>query len=324
MNQFATYLDADGNLWMNAGTVQCFHGTTTDVFHVGRGGRVMMGARGGMNAFRPVAKGGTSLQGGSGRNANVSGGPAGTLVPQGFFQAVGPNQWSGPRGAMLAFDPGDGSAQLHDGTDVLATLAAGGATVAPYGTFASTPYGDGLNGSVPFTVAVSYEGSPVAWPARDVHFTPHAGTAPPGKYLRSGWQSWQHETDMTWTMTLDENGAGTLADGTGVVATRRADPERIYDASGTWIATPYGKIVFHGDEEWSADVTESLAFPIAGHLYLELVLDETTREVLSVNGPFFQAVLPSNGPASAIARIAESDGLGGVDQIQEGPVYWKP
>jgi hypothetical protein len=324
-SQFAAYIDADGNLWMDAGTVQAFHSTTV-FFRVGSGeGQILVSAPSiERSDLRQVARS-TSMQGGSGRNVRVSGGPGGTTVPVGFFPPAGPDSFIGPRGAVITFTPGDGSAELHNGTDVLATLPPGGTTIAPYGTFSSTPYGDTLNGGAPFTIDVSYEGSADPFPARSANVNVYAGTAQGDGYTRTGWQSWESAADPSWTLAIDGLGEGEMSDGTDIVARRDADASKLYDPSGTWNATLYGMATYHAADAWLAEVTLMSGSPVAGSLYVELVLDIGTNELLSVNGPFFAAVVPPNVPSEfAYVLIAVSDGFGGIDQVQEGPIYWKP
>lgn len=325
MSQYSTLLDADGNLWMEGGNVICFH-ATTQIFPVGEVTRLMLAAPGSTRDDLRRVGASLSLQGGSGRNVRVSGGPGGTTVPTGHFTPRGPNSWSGPGGSVMSFDPGDDSASLHDGTGVLATLAPGGATIAPYGTFNSTPYGTTLNGGTPFTVDVAYEGAPATYPPRPMFLDVYAGTAERGRFLRTGWQAWEHAVDSSWTISIDGSGQGELSDGTDIVATREADPEKLYDPAGTWNATLYGMVTYNGSDAWAATATLMSAFPVYGFLFVELKLDALTNEVLSVpQDPKFAAALPPNIPNElAIVPIAISDGFGGITQVQEGPIFWKP
>lgn len=239
---FASYADADGNLWISPGPVIALHGTTV-VFDVGSGGLAMTVPSAG-EAFRPAAAASARCVGGNGTNLTVATSPLDSVIPFLLMRATGPNTWTaeGSPDLVLTFDPGDGSASLSDFTDVVATLAAG-VRSDPAGTYTATTHGeDEYNGSAGFTVAIAYEGAADFFPLRSaaVVWTDSA-TATAGIWTRTGWSTW---ASGGWTLTLDGTGAGEISDGTDVVAERPADASRLYDPSGQWTATSYGTATY--------------------------------------------------------------------------------
>jgi hypothetical protein len=239
---FASYADVEGNLWISPGPVIALHGTTA-VFEVGSGGFAMSSPAAG-DAFRPAAGAAARCVGGNGTNLTAATSPLDSVLPFRLFRATGPNTWTaeGSPDLVLTFNPGDGSAELSDFTDVVATLAAGARTD-PAGTYTATTHGeDEYNASAAFTVAIAYEGAAEFYPLRSaaVVWTDEA-TATGGIWARTGWQTWELSG---WTLTLDGTGAGEISDGTDVVAERAADAGRLYDPSGQWVATSYGTTTY--------------------------------------------------------------------------------
>lgn len=235
---FASYADADGNLWISPGPVIALHGTTV-VFEVGTGG-VEMAVPAGGEAFRPAAGASARCVGGNGTNLTAAGSPLDALMPFRLMRATGPDTWTaeGAPEVVLTFNPGDGSAEITDGIDVVAVLAAG-ARSDPAGIYTGTTYGENeYNGSTGFTVDLTYEGAADFFPLRSAAITwTDAATATGGIWARTGWSTW---SSGGWTLTLDGSGAGEIHDGTDVVAERAADADRLYDPTGQWVATSYG------------------------------------------------------------------------------------
>lgn len=259
---FSCYADVDGNLWMQPGDVIALHGTTATFTIGGNGGQGMLPLRSD-EAFVIAQGGGAAYQGGNGTNLEIDSSPLGTLVPWGRFRATAEDVWTceGMPDLTVTWNPGDGSAELSDGTDVVATLAAG-SPVPRTGTFTATAYGEATyNSSSPWTVDLTYEGALDPFPPRPAVLTWSDGsTAPGGLWIRTGWQTWENADDPTWILTIDGTGLGTVNDGTDDIATRAADITRLYDPGGTWLATLDGEVAY-GD---SANVTTGT--PSAGTL----------------------------------------------------------
>lgn len=241
---FASYADPDGNLWISPGSVVALHATTT-LYDVGTGGFAMTGNVGQI-AFREAAGAAARCVGGNGTNITAASSPLNSVLPFLLFRATAPNTWTaeGSPDIVLTFDPGDGSAEISDFTDVVATLGAGARTE-PVGTFTATTHGeDEYNSGTGFTVDLSYEGAAENYPLRHAAIVwTDESTATGGLYARTGWQTWELSG---WTLTIDGTGAGEIDDGTDVVAEREADASRLYDPSGQWVATAYG-IATYGD-----------------------------------------------------------------------------
>ncbi len=239
---FASYADAEGNLWISPGPVIALHGATV-VFDVGSGGLAMTVPAAG-EAFRPAAGAAARCVGGNGTNLTVASSPLDSVIPFLLLRPTAPNTWTaeGSPDLVLTYDPGDGSAEISDFTDVVATLAPGVRTD-PAGTYTATTHGeDEYNGSAGFTVAIAYEGAADFFPLRSAGvFWTDSATATGGIWTRTGWSTW---ASGGWTLTLDGTGAGEIHDGTDVVAERAADASRLYDPSGQWTATSYGTTTY--------------------------------------------------------------------------------
>lgn len=296
---FQVSVDRLGNLWMQAGPVIAFH-ATTEVFQIGSGGRMTATTRPG-DEFRTAAGAGSSFQGGNGSNVKAATALPGTLVPDGFFQPAGPDAWRAGSTIDLTFDSGDGSAEISDGTDVVATLPAASATIAPYGTFTATTYGeDEYNGGTPWTVDLEFEGG-TPWPAVRVFVSSTDGEIQGGYYQRTGWQEWESAADPDWTITLNGTDEFELHDGTDVVAKRAADATRLFDPSGAWASTTYGATNYGEsadatagtrsagtfiEQAWAlADVTGDIETWVGGDepsLFIEL--DTTSGDALLKDG----------------------------------------
>lgn len=317
---FSVWTDAEGNLHMTRGPVIARHATTA-VFWVGSGGIAVAAAE--FGEWQTAAGSGASYEGGNGTNVAITAAPLGTMAPYGKLRVSGPDEWTaaGNPNLTLSFDAGDGSAELSDGTDVVASLPAG-ATIAPYGTAPATAYGKATyNGGVDFDVLLDYEGAADPFPPRAAYVGTGGSTIREGTYIRTGWQTWENAGAPTWTITLAGDGSGEMDDGTDVVATRAAIAGMAYDPTGgQWESTVYGAANYGGD--FIASVGLSRAVPVDGVLYVHLTLDGNA-EVTSVTGPFFGASLPVNTSGDHYSPVAVISG-GLVEQVQFGPIYWVP
>ncbi len=266
MLPFACYLEPDGNVWMTPGPVIAFHATTT-IFTIGSGGQGLVPMAAGV--FAPASGGGGGFQGGNGTNLTAApGSPLGTLVPYGKLRATAEDEWTveGMPNLVLTWDPGDGSAELHDGTNVVATLPAG-APIPRSDTFTATPYGEATyNGSSPWTLDLDYEGAADPFPLRlaSLYWT-DASTAQDGLWNRTGWQAWESAVTPAWTITLDVAGAGEVFDGSFVVAERAADATRLHDPSGEWVATPYGLATYGDPVNVTTGTPTAGTFPVQNY-----------------------------------------------------------
>jgi len=164
--QFQCSIDATGNICVRGGWVLCpRHGTTFEVADlaiplsgviytgVGPTGffREFPGSRGFRASLRSV------FLGGSGANLKIASAPTG--LPKGYFTPGSSNTWNGVSSNSITISlAGDGSATIADSTDVIASAAAGSFTLVPEGNFASTSYGQSLNGGSPFTLTTIWEG----------------------------------------------------------------------------------------------------------------------------------------------------------------------
>lgn len=241
---FSMWTDSEGNAYMARGPVVARQ-ASPGPFFIGAGGLAIGPEESG--EYAAAGAGGASFEGGNGTNLTAGSSPLGTLVPYGKFKVTGPDSWGTTNAGNLSvtFAAGDGHSEIHDGTDVVATTPAGG-TIAPYGTFASTPYGEAAyGGGSPWTVDLDYEGAAGPFPQRPTLVVIDAAGAQSGSYTRTDWQAWESADDPSWTVTIDSLGAGELEDGTDVVATRAADAAKLCDPTGgDWVATPYGKATY--------------------------------------------------------------------------------
>ena len=238
---FAGYADLDGNFWVSPGSVIALHGTTA-TFDVGTGGLGMDLPIEGF-PYRAAAGQAGQFLGGNGTNLSIASSPLDSVIPFLLFRATAPDIWTaeGSDELVLTFDPSDGSAELSDADDIVATLGAG-ANTDPGGTYTATTYGeDTYNGGTAFTVAITYEGAADFFPLRPASLVwTDDSTAQAGFWSRTDWQDWESDDDPSWTIALDGTGAGEVSDGIDVVAERPADATRLYDPTGQWVATAYG------------------------------------------------------------------------------------
>ena len=318
---FSAAVDEFGNLYMQGGIVIALNGTTT-YFTTG-GSTNAVALQDPTLALMTASRGLGGFYGGSGTNVKATSAVLGTLVPDGFFTPSEPDVWTSG-GLTMTFDPGTGDADIEDDTNVVATMAAT-TTVAPYGTFNATAYGETTyNGGTAFTIATTYEGSPDTWPKRPAELVCDDTTVQVGAYTRTGWQSWASDVDPDWTITIDGTGAGVINDSLDDVLERAADPDRIYDVTGAaWISTAYGATAYGSGNTFYAQIYEGRAYPVSGYLYVTLAINGSD-ECTGVTGPFFAASLPANTATAVSVPIAYSDGAGTVTQIQLGPITWRP
>lgn len=315
-DQFQTWLDVEGNLYMQGGTLVDISVSPSAVFTLSEVGALSIATT--PAPFRIVPQiGGQAFVGGCGRNVITTGTVTGTNAPIGYFRQLSELEWADQYGSVITFDPSDGSAVIEDDTDTIATMPAGAATIAPYGTFTATTYGeDTYNGGSGFTLASSYEGR-TEWPSLTIEVD--GGTAQTGVYSSTGWGAWWSDDDNDWTVTVATDGSAEISDSTDVVAERSTGADGI--GEGVYIATAYGKTTYNSGDTFSMVATTiPVSAPISGYLYVTVNL--TASVVSSLSGPAFASAMPANSSTAKHVPIAYSDGST-VYQIQRGPIFWK-
>lgn len=315
-DQFQTWLDVEGNLYMQGGSLVDISASPSAVFQITSGKVIALDQN--FEQFKTINPlGGQFFVGGSGRNVITAGTVSGTNAPVGYFRQFSELEWVDQYGSVITFDPSDGSAVMENDVDTIATMPAGAATIAPYGTFTATTYGeDTYNGGIGFTLASTYEGR-TEWPSLTIEVD--GGTAQTGVYSSTGWGAWWSDDDNDWTVTVATDGSAEISDNTDVVAERATGADGAGD--GVYIATAYGKTTYNGGEPFAMIATFiSVSAPIAGYLYVTVNL--TAGVVLSLSGPAFATTMPANSATAKHVPVAYSDGST-VYQIQRGPIFWK-
>jgi hypothetical protein len=209
------YTDAEGNIWSEPVPVIAQHGTTA-LFWIGDG-HLGVAAQVG-DEFRAAEGTGGAFQGGSGRNWRLDSTASG--VQGGYYRPTGPDAWASVRNPDWTWTrQGDGTFELHDGTDVVAdSPAVGGLTgVASAGSFAVTDW-------VLITDAPTY-------------------------------RTWVGVGDPAASVYLDKTSGDALLGYGGLpdVAERLGgDPD---DPSGVYTATAQGETDFNGGSPWTYTVT---------------------------------------------------------------------
>jgi len=217
MSQYSVFLDVAGNLTMQAGMVQCLHGTTT-YFAAGGGQVSRVPAPVGDPTVQRLVPGQFSFHGGSGRNFIVSGGPSNPALPKGYFLPVVPDEWKGPQGAQIFRDPGTGAISLNDGTGDLAT-------------------GPGFGGLVGTPSAGTY-------PITDwVLSAYYPGTA--AYYDAPGYPLWVMGHDLVSGDVLIQFGVDVMLSRIGGSTT---------DPSGVFTASPAAEVEYNGGSPWTYTV----------------------------------------------------------------------
>lgn len=227
---------------------------------------------------------------------------------------------------------GAGAGEISDATDVVATRAADATRLYnPAGEWVPTAYG------------IATYGAPVAV----FTGTASAGTWPTQTYayyseLGAGFQLWIGESDPTkflvWEATL---GGGYIGDAGTDIEAETGEVAMSTTAStsgftGTYAATTEGRDAYNGGAAFDIVVAASsvgrpflgqVAFlrgaPAAGVLYTSLGLDGS-QQVTDVGPQIFAATLPANTSSEVFVPILESDGSGGIQQRQLGPIIWQP
>lgn len=334
---FQVWADAWGNLHCADGTV--LQARTAARFAVGSGADLGIGGGGSLAitpdyglALTPFPSAtGASFLGGNGRNLIVTGATflggnslnliatgleqslSGPVVPAGVFMACEPSVWR--RGIFTIAVTGPSAATIHDGTDTVAILSAGG--TAPVGSYVATTYGaETYNGEDTFTIAAAAEaGTPLAIPSAVSQVS--AGNAPAGAWTAVDAANYELTADTDWTLAVAPDGSAEILYLSTAMAAR--DGGTAWSPDGIYAATAAGKTAYHSGADWTATVAVVPVAPRAGFVYLEIV--ESSGTVTAVNGPYFGS-LPSNTADHFYFPLAESDGSGGLEQLHRGTLIW--
>jgi hypothetical protein len=259
---------------------------------------------------------GVSFVGGSGRNLVSTGlTPAlsGPAVPVGLWVPGRPDQWH--LGIFTLTKTGASAANIHDGTDTVASQTAGSA---PVGNYAATAYGKTTyNGGADFTIAAAAEeGAPGGLPGLVCSVS--AGTAQTGDYTPTTAAAAASDDDADWTLAVNTDGtADLLYDGT-IMATRAEGSP--LDFAGIYEATAAGIAAFNSGAAWRAFIGVTARAPRAGFVYLAVT--ESAGVLSAVSGPHFATALPADTLTVFHAPLAQSDGSGGLVQIHTGLLAW--
>lgn len=249
----------------------------------------------------------------------------GATAQAGGYARTGWQSWeSADDPSWTAVLDGAGAGELSDGVDVVAERAADANRMwDPTGEWPATAYGMATYGT-----GVSVTAATVT-----------AGTFPEQAYrlvtTEAGIEYHVGVTDLTKSIELDTaTGNALLKDGTDTVAERLGGS--LVTIDGVYPATAYGEETYNGLAAWDytlATATEGQAFtirvglargvPAEGVLYAKLTIDGSD-EVTAAEGPFWATSLPANTATEIYLPILESDGVGGVEQQQLGPIYWRP
>lgn len=317
---FQVWADAWGNLHCADGTV--LQARTSARFAVGSGADLGIGG-GGSLAITPdyglaltpfTSATGASFLGGNGRNLIVSGleqSISGPVVPAGVFMACELNIFR--KGNFSIY--WDGSyGEFYDGTDYVAFAFEG----TPSGiSFESTTYGqETYNASSYFTLSVvAEEGTPLT--GFQAVSQVSGGTGPAGHWSRTDDGSYEFDIDPDWVIVGTGDGWAEMSYLGNLMAERATGID--WSPDGVYVATAAGKSAYNAGDDWTAMISIVPATPRVGFVYLEIV--EASGTVTAVNGPYFGS-LPSNATDHFYFPLAESDGLGGLEQLHRGPLIW--
>jgi len=326
MNQFQTWLDVEGNIYMTGGSLIDISVSPTARFTLIPDGynKALTNEKTFVSriAAREVTQNDPPVfLGGSGRNLILSGTLSGSNSPIGYFYQESLHGWTNRYGQSITHNVSLDTAILYDDTGTIATMTGATSSEAPFGTFTSTTYGETTyNGGTPFTLALAYEGRYV-FPSLLVEVT--AGTALAGIYTSNQWGiyqngSWRIDTfePLTYCPVID--------DGTNIIAINSSplpSSFTINDPTGAYNATTYGKTTYNSGQDFTMSCSlVPIPAPIAGYLYVTVTL--SAGVVTGLTGPFFASSMPANTATAKSIPVAYSDGTTCIS-IQQGPILWK-
>lgn len=129
------------------------------------------------------------------------------------------------------------------------------------------------------------------------------------------------------TITLGFDGGATISDGMNVIADAPAASFTTAPV-GDFASTPYGETNYNGGDPFTLTVAWEggflgTGFPMAGDVWVEVTETSPGSGVAaSVSGGKFGPAMPEPSGSIVPVLIADSDGLGGLNQYQEGPIIW--
>lgn len=313
---FQVFADPNGNLWVADGWVSQLRSGVR--LPIGSGSDFSECLPPSWDAFRQAqaTEGGTFV-GGSGRNLVLTGltaGPSGPALPIGLFTPGRPNLYD--RGIFTLTVTGSSAAAIHDGTNTVAELSAGG--TAPVGNYVATSYGrTTYNGGTAFTLAAAAEeGAPGVFPTYLA--VQSAAVAQDGSVIASDAANYYFDNDSDWTIEVAADGsAEILYLGTAYLlraAGSASDPAGYYQANAA------GMAAYNSGDPWSIFIQAVPAAPRAGFAYVTLT--EAGGVLSAASGPYLATALPADTATEFHVPIAQSDGIGGLVQLHTGLLIW--
>lgn len=173
----------------------------------------------------------------------------------------------------------------------------------PSSTMTASAYGeDTYNGGSGFTFTAAFEGDITG---RPFVVSVDAGTAQEGIFSWAAWQEWVSVDTPAWGITIDALGEASLSDGTDVVAIRAADASKLYDPSGPYVVTEYGRT------EYGVEDPATSGEPSSGTLASQdFVLASTVGAIETWNGTADPSIYVELDTGTGDAILY--DGLGAV------------
>jgi hypothetical protein len=313
---FQSFSDSNGNLWVADGYVSQLRSGVR--LPIGAGDEMpplLLAPDGSRYVPAAMASAGTFV-GGSGRNLTTTGltpSVSGPALPVGIWQPQRPDVWT--LGIFTLTKTGASAANIHDGTDTVASLTTGSA---PVGDYVASSYGQTTySGSSAFTLAAAAEeGAPGTIPSYVLSVS--AGTAHAGTYAPSTATAYAAATDADWTIICNSDGTADLKHSGTTMATRAAGSD--CEAGGIYEATAAGMAAYNSGDPWRAFVQVISQPPRAGFVYVKLT--EAGGVLTNAEGPFFSTALPADSATVFYVPLAQSDGLGGRVQLHTGLLIW--
>ncbi len=278
--------------------------------------------------FQPVPFAASStFVGGSGRNLLLTGltvPTSGAVPPVGLFRPGRPDVFH--RGIFTLEVTGASAATIHDGTDTVAILSAGGA--APVGGYLATTYGENTyGGAATFTITAALEiagGGAIPDCLASVNAGDLMTTLASGVFTAVDAANYVSADDADWAIVIDSDGSAELLNLAVPIATRAAGSAT--DPAGTYAATATGMAAHNltPDEPVDGEAFDVLLSVTrrqsrAGYVYLAVT--EVAGVLTSVEGPHFATALPADTTTLFHFAVAQSDGAD-FEQLHTGALIW--